>query len=384
MLALLLLAVASAGVAYIIAVYPLILALQRWRRAPAVAKDLDYRPKVSLLMAVRNGEQFIAAKLSTILALNYPRESLEILVISDGSSDRTESLVRECPDRRVDLIPVPHGGKAAALNAGLGRATGEILFFTDVRQPLDRSALTHLVANFADRSVGAVTGELRYLKSSEGNPAGEQADMDLYWRYELWARRRHSAIDSTLNTTGCVYAMRRSLARPLPVDTLVDDAFLPLGAFLNGYRVIFDPQAIAYDLPAPPGAEYARRMRTLAGMWQLITRHRTLLSGANRMRFHFLSHKVARLALPWFILLALISTVALDPSPFRTALLWNEAALFALAALDWIVPRWFPLKRITSPARTFMVMNAAGIMSLQVFFRSPQSLWRPTKVSKAA
>src|SRR5205807_71751 len=113
----------------------------------------------------------------------------------------------------------------------------------------DRQALAHLAANFADPTVGAVTGELRYVMPGSHAMEGEQADLDLYWRYELWARRRHSAMDSTLNTTGCIYALRRGLAHPIPIDTLVDDAVLPLGAFLNGYRVIFDRQAIAYDAP---------------------------------------------------------------------------------------------------------------------------------------
>jgi hypothetical protein len=175
--------------------------------------------------------------------------------------------------------------------------------------------------------------------------------------------------------------MRRSLAEPLPTDTLVDDVVLPLGAFLHGYRVVFDDRAIAYDAPAPPGAEYTRRMRTMAGLWQMIARYPQVLTRAHRMRFHFISHKMARLALPWAILLALGATVALDPSRFRTVLLWNEAALFALAAVDLIVPRWFPLKRLTSPARTFMVMNAAALLSIQVFLRSPQKLWRVSQVA---
>jgi cellulose synthase/poly-beta-1,6-N-acetylglucosamine synthase-like glycosyltransferase len=379
MFAAILLAIASVLVAYIISGYPLLLAVRRGRRAPEVAKDLAHRPRVSVLLAVYNGAEFIERKLASIAALDYPRDRVEILVITDGSTDRTDELVRTNPDPRVTLIRVPRGGKAAALNVGLERATGEILFFTDVRQPLDPQALAHLAANFADPSVGAVTGELRYV-----NPQlGEQADLDLYWRYELWARRKHSAIDSTLNTTGCLYAMRRGLAEPLPIDTLVDDVVLPLGAFLRGYRVVFDDQAIAYDAPAPPGAEYSRRMRTMAGLWQMIARYPQVLTRAHRMRFHFISHKVARLVLPWTIVLALAATVALHSSRFRTVLLWGEGALFALAAVDLIVPRWFPLKRLTSPARTFMVMNAAALLSIQVFFRSPQKLWRPSRVKAA-
>jgi cellulose synthase/poly-beta-1,6-N-acetylglucosamine synthase-like glycosyltransferase len=369
-------AVASATVAYIIAGYPILLATVRMRRAPPVAKDLAHRPNVSLILAVHNGAEFIQRKLASIAALEYPHEMLEVLVVSDGSTDQTDALVQACPDARVRLIRVEAGGKAAALNAGLARAAGEILFFTDVRQPLHPAALMNLAANFADPSVGAVSGELRYVDPQRG----EQADLNLYWRYELWARRQHSSIDSALNLTGCIYAMRRSLASPLPPDTLADDLVLPVGAFLRGYRIVFDGQAVAYDAPAPPGSEYHRRMRTLAGLWQLIVRQPKLFTRTNRMRFHFVSHKVGRLALPWALLVVLAATVALDPSGSRTFLLWSEAALFALALLDFGMPPGFPLRRLTSPARTFLVMNTAALLSVQVFFRSPQNLWRPSRV----
>src|SRR5262249_4432615 len=156
-----------------------------------------------------NGEQFVKKKLESILALDYPADLREILLISDGSTDATDALVESFRDRGVRLLRVPKAGKASALNAGLSQAKGAILFFTDIRQELDPQALKHLVANFADPSVGAVTGELKLL-----NPAkvGEQADMELYWRFELWARNQHSRIDSIFSVTGCIYALRRSLA----------------------------------------------------------------------------------------------------------------------------------------------------------------------------
>ena len=223
----------------------------------------------------------------------------------------------------------PRGGKAAALNAGLAQASGEILFFTDVRQMLDARALSHLAANFADPSVGAVTGELRLLNPAR---AGEQADMELYWRFELWARSHHSRIDSIFSTTGCIYALRRSLASPLPPDTIADDGTFSLRAFFRGYRVIFDPEALAFDYPAAEGGEFRRRLRTLAGLWQLFVRLPQLFSSANRMRFHFLSYKFGRLVLPWAILLILGSTLALTDSRWRNFLLIDELMLVALAA----------------------------------------------------
>jgi cellulose synthase/poly-beta-1,6-N-acetylglucosamine synthase-like glycosyltransferase len=377
--AMLVLLTGAAVIFYTLIGYPVILAIITARtpaKASPPAKDLRHAPTVSLILVVYNGASHIRAKLGTILALDYPRQQLEIIVVSDGSVDETESVVREFASRGVELLVIPHGGKAAGLNHALARASGEILFFTDVRQPLDRMALRHLAANFADQTVGAVTGELQLTRGARG----EQADMDLYWRYELWARGRHSGIDSIFNTTGCIYAMRRQLAAPLPPDTLSDDAMLPLRAFFAGYRVIFDPEAIAIDYPALPGTESRRRFRNLAGLWQVFVRLPQLFTSRNRMRFHFLSHKFSRLILPWAMLLVLGATFALAPSSFRSSMLGAELALLLLASLDRWIPRRFPLKRLSSPARTFLLMNAASLAAPVVFFTPSSRLWVPTRV----
>jgi len=363
---------------YVMAGYPLLLAFATRRAAPPPAKDLQFRTTVSIVLAVHNGADFLRKKLDCLLALNYPRDLTQILVVSDGSTDATDEIARSQIDRGVELIRIDRGGKAAALNAGLRQATGEILFFTDVRQWLDPQSLAQLVANFADPAVGAVTGELRI---QDPGHTGEQADMELYWRYELWTRRRHSQIDSIFSVTGCIYAMRRSLAEPLRPDTLTDDATFSLQAFFRGYRVVFDPTAVATDFPTAEGGEFRRRLRTLAGMWQVYLRQPRLFSSANRMRFHFLSHKFARLVLPWAVLLIWAATLALPKSGFRSFLLIDELALLVLALVDAIVPKWLPLKRISSPARTFLAMNAAALIAPVVLLGSPQKVWRPTKVT---
>lgn len=355
--------------------YPLFLALAP-RKTKSSNKDLRHRPTVSILMVVYNGAAYVRAKLETILALDYPADRREIIVVSDGSSDATDAIVREYADRGVKLLVAPHGGKAAGLNLGLASASGEILFFTDVRQPLDPMALRHLAANFADPAVGAVTGKLRLLRGDRG----EQVDMDLYWRYELWARERQSNIDSIFNTTGCIYAMRRALTGPVPPNTLSDDAILPLRAFFAGYRVIFDPEAIAIDYPAVAGTEFKRRFRNLAGLWQVFVQVPQLFTSRNRMRSHFLSHKFSRLLLPWAMLAGAGATLALPASAWRSTLLALGAALPLLALLDGLLPTRFPLKQLTSPARTFLGMNVASLVAPVVFFVPPARLWVPTRV----
>lgn len=366
----------AALILHIVAGYPLLLARSKGAVRPPVRKDPAFETTVSAIVAVHNGEAMIRGKLESLLALDYPRELLHIVVVSDGSTEGTEGIVREFADRGVALLTAPRGGKAAALNRGLAAAAGEIVFFTDVRQPLEPRCLRHLVANFADSTVGAVTGELRLLRGD----TGEQADMDLYWRYEIWARRRHSEIDSLFTATGCIYAMRRALTEPLPPDTLTDDAVLPLRAFFRGYRVIFDPAAIAFDYPAIAGTEFRRRFRTLAGLWQVHARLPELFTSRNRMRFHFLSHKFSRLLLPWLILVFFGAAAALPHSLFRTSVLAAGAAWPLLALLDGFVPRAFPLRRLTSPARTVLVMNAAALAAIAVFFLPATRLWTQTRV----
>jgi cellulose synthase/poly-beta-1,6-N-acetylglucosamine synthase-like glycosyltransferase len=369
--------IASVAVAlYILFGYPLLLAMVPFKAGPAVRKDLSHQATVSVIMAVFNGAAHIRAKLETILALDYPKQLLQIFVVSDGSTDETESIVREYSDRGVQLLIAPRGGKAAALNLAFEQASGELLFFTDVRQSLDPMALRHLVANFADPTVGAVTGEMRLRKGE----AGEQANMDLYWRYELWARERQTRIDSIFTATGCIYAMRRKLAAPLRRDTLSDDAALPLMAFFAGYRVIFDPEAIATDDPAVAGTEFRRRFRNLAGLWQTFARFPQLFSSANRMRFHFLSHKFGRLVLPWAILFTVVATLLLPQSSMRWSLIAAEGIFLLLALTDGFFPKRFPLKRLSSPARTFLEMNVASMAGLAVFFMEPTRLWLPTRV----
>jgi cellulose synthase/poly-beta-1,6-N-acetylglucosamine synthase-like glycosyltransferase len=330
-------------------------------------------------MAVYNGAEFLRKKLESILNLDYPKHLMRILVVSDGSTDATEAIAAEYSQRGVELLAIPHAGKAACLNRAFEKADGDVLFLTDVRQLLDPQALSCLVANFADPEVGAATGEMRLLPGS----SGEHRDMDLYWRYELWTRRRHSEIDSLFTTTGCIYALRRELAVALPPDTLSDDAYLSLIAFSRGYRVIFDPQAIAFDYPAVAGTEFRRRWRNLAGLWQIHMRMPWLFTSANRMRIHFLSHKFARLVLPWAMLVILAFTAALPNVQWRSFLLTDEAILAALALLDRWIPSSLVLKRLSSPARTFLLMNAAAMAALAVLFIPAQKLWKPTRAAAA-
>jgi len=361
---------ASGFTLYIVFGYPALLAILARRDHP-VRKRFEPRT-VTALLTVYNGEKWIRDKLRSILALEYPRELLQLLVISDGSTDATDAIVREHAPQGVELLRVAHGGKAAALNAGLKAARGDILFFTDVRQPLDPGALASLVACLGDPAVGAACGHVFFL----GSPEEQRAHMGLYWRYEKWIRVRHTRIDSIQAGTGCLYAMRRELAVPIPPDTLLDDSYLPLCAFFRGYRFVFDTGAVAYEYPTSLDAEFRRKVRTLAGIYQLIGIFPALL-GRNRMWIHFVSHKLGRLLLPFALLLMAVASFGL-PGGWAPAAVGAQAAFYLLAAVDAWIPASWPLKRISSLARTFVVLMAASLGAVAIFFVPPRKLWAKT------
>ena len=193
----------------------------------------------SLVMAVRNGEAFLERKLNAIFALNYPRELMEVIVVSDGSTDGTDEIGSRFESQGVRFLRVPHGGKPAALNAAVPLTSGEIIIMTDVRQTFDADSLRNLIANFGDPTIGAVSGELHIVSEQ----IQEESLTDLYWRYELWMRKQMMRIDSSFGCTGAFYGLRRSLWTPFPPNLLLDDAYLPLTAFFKGFRVVYESDA---------------------------------------------------------------------------------------------------------------------------------------------
>jgi biofilm PGA synthesis N-glycosyltransferase PgaC len=364
--------------AYTLFVYPLLLGLMaRWRARPV--RKAAWPATVSVILPVHNGERWMAAKLESILALHYPAELVEILVVSDGSTDSTEKIVRRFTDRaKIEFLAVPKRGKAAALNTALERGTGEILFFTDVRQELHRDSLANLIACFADPQVGVASGEL-VIRDGTGH---EEESVGLYWKYEKWIRRQLSRLDSMPGATGCIYAMRRELASPLPEGTLNDDMYLPLGAFFEGFRVIMDESALAFDYPTPLAAEFRRKVRTLAGVYQIVGSYPALLGPGNRMWIHFVSHKLARLLMPWALIVAAVASFGL-PAPWRFWAIGVQAFAYTLALADAWLPPNFPLRRLTSPLRTFAVLMAASLCALAILFVPARVLWKETRVSGA-
>ncbi len=365
--------VAVAFTAYILFLWPLLLRVLAAARKRSIALSENFRPSVTAIIAVHNGEQFLAAKLRTILDNGYPREKIQIIVASDGSTDRTATIAREFADQNVNLLELPRGGKCAALTAAFPHATGEILILTDVRQTLNPGSIQALIRNFADPQIGTASCHL-YIHDGTTNA---EANLGLYRRFDDWIRNSLSAIDSMFGAAGAFYAIRRSLAEPIPSDILLDDMYLPLTAFRKGYRCIVEPKAIAWDIPATLEVEKGRKRRTMAGNYQLWLRCPWLLTPANRMWLHFLSYKVGRLVLPELLAIILLTSFFI-PEPFRIIALTLQAGFYALALLDPALPKSFPGKKLSSFAKTFLTMMVAAVQGLKVLFVPAQSLWKVT------
>jgi poly-beta-1,6-N-acetyl-D-glucosamine synthase len=359
---------------YIAIGYPLFLGLIARNSARPVLKKKQLSP-VSVVIAVHNGEQFIASKLKSIYQLNYPPELLEVIVVSDGSTDRTVPIAQEFVSQGLHLIEISRGGKCAALNKGISLARNEILLLTDVRQVIAPDSLQFLVDCFADPSVGVVSGELK-IRAGKNS---EEVSTGLYWRYESWIRNQLSSIDSMFGATGPFYAMRRELVVPLPEDILLDDMYLPLAAFFKGFRLIQEPRAEAFDYPTSRRVEFKRKVRTLAGNYQILAAYPALLGPRNRMWFHFMSYKFARLVLPWVFVLLLLTSCFL-PAPWNRLALSSQAFFYLLAIADPWVSEGLALKRLSSMARTVVAMLLATLCGLSILFVAPKNLWKETKI----
>jgi len=314
----------------------LIWCMGRLRPRPVHAAKI--RPSVSVVIVAHNEASRIRAKIENLMAVDYPAELLEIIVASDGSTDETVGSLQDFPMVRT-MAYSRRRGKAAVLDDVIPTATGDIVVLADARQRFHSGAISALVEGFADVTVGAVSGELVLLNEGECDAAVEGTAM--YWHFEKVIRASESRVDSTIGATGAIYAIRRELFEPIPADTVLDDVLIPLRIARRGYRILFAANALAYDWRvATAQQEHIRKVRTIAGTFQLFAKERWLLSPSrNPLWLQTLSHKALRLALPIFYLMAFVSNALLVNVSFYR---WTMGAqlLFGFAAfLGWVSPR---------------------------------------------
>ncbi len=367
----------AAIVVYVYLGYPCLIAL--WARAverrPRRAPFAEGRwPAISIVIAARNEAARLPARVRNLLDQAYPGPC-EIIVVSDGSTDYPASALAAF-DGLVRLIELPPGGKPTALNAGVAASTGEIIVFADARQRFAPGALAALISNFSDPAVGGATGELVLdceRQCVADSPVGES--MGLYWTYEKWLRRNESRVWSTLGATGAIYALRRSSWTPLPAGTLLDDVLEPMRAVLNGSRVVFDDQAIAYDRASEDVAtESRRKTRTLAGNYQILVQEpRLLIPIANPVWLQYVSHKIGRLVVPWALIALFLATLAIAPAhPLAAVVLAGQGIFYGLAIGGAL---FHARERIARIAYAFVRLNFSAVAGLAAL-RHRHDVWR--------
>ena len=376
--------VSLAVIAYTYLGYPLLIAVlarlrpKGWKREKW--QSSDERP-ISVIMAVHNGAKLLPAKLDHLLALD-PHLIREVIVISDGSTDATatitEQRARSKPDGRLHPIVLDRQvGKASALNYGIAAAQGDVLLFVDIRPRIQKGALDALLANFADPKVGCVAGEL--LLSTDGHDATASAVSGLYWRYEQWIRNCEAAFDSPTGVYGGFYAIRRALATRNPDGLILDDMFQPLSVIRQGYRSVLDRSAHVVDVwPKTHTGEFNRKLRTLAGNFQLLTVAPWLLSPKNRVLLQLVSHKLLRLVVPYLFVLLLVSSGFLGAVEHSVGfalfgLLQTAFWFVAALALRFRIP---VVESVAAPASALLVLNAAAVAGLWAFLFTRGPLWK--------
>ncbi len=344
----------------------------RWRVRPVQRRP--FTPFVSIVLVVRNEEKLLEEKLHNLRALNYPAERREIIVVSDGSTDGTVAVLAKWanPAGVAGLNNVECRGKAAGLNDALATARGEIVFFTDVRQKLEPDSLQLLLENFADSEVGCVSGELML-----GDPGSGEANkgIGLYWKIEKQVREMESASGSVIGATGAIYAARRELISAIPQGTILDDVYIPMQIVRQDKRVIFDSRARAWDAPnLGTGREFARKVRTLGGNYQLLQLLPWLLGRSNPVRFEFISHKLLRLLVPFALVAALVTSALLPGTLYRTATAL-QLAFYGLSLLSLAQLKVGVLARPADVAFTIVVLNSAAAVAFFNFIFGRTASW---------
>jgi cellulose synthase/poly-beta-1,6-N-acetylglucosamine synthase-like glycosyltransferase len=373
---------AAALIIYTYILFPAVVFL-RGRLLHRPYQTAEIEPSVSMIIAAHNEARGISTKLDNILSLDYPRSQLEVLIASDGSNDGTDAIVRSYADQGVRLLSLPRQGKAPALNAAVAVATGDILVFSDANSMYAPDAIRALVRPFADSEVGGVAGNQIYLPKSATAGASDEGERS-YWAFDRKLKQSQSTAGNAISATGAIYAIRRALFQGVPTG-VTDDFATSTSVIVQGYRLVFAPDAIAYEPAAEKsGVEFGRKTRVITRGLRGVLVRRELL---NPFRYGFyalqlFSHKVLRRLVVFPLLLLLLV------SP----LLWSRGLLYKLATvgqalfygcglIGWLFggKRIGRLKIFSIPFFFCMVNTASLIAALNVLRGRRIDLWEPQR-----
>ncbi len=356
--------------------YPFLISLFA-RLKPRLVKNSYTTPLVSIILSVWNEEDVIEQKLKNLFALDYPLDKIEILLGSDGSSDRTNEIIRKFPDPRLKFFEfVPRGGKMRVLNELVTKSQNEILIFTDARQIFATNAIKELVSYFADPQVGCVSGELKFLPPQRGATA---QGINLYWEYEKWIRKMESQVHSMLGATGAIYAIRRDLFPRIPENVVLDDMFIPLKIIEKGFRALFVEAAEAYDEVAKGASEeHRRKARTLYGNYQIFGILPQMLNPfKSPIALQLFSHKLLRVLAPFFMIALFLINWALGEESiyrffFTLQILFYATALIGALARNQKYGIFKLVSKLCYVPYVFCLLNFSALVGLFRYLTAKQ------------
>ena len=383
MIALILFWVAVFLIVYTYIGFPLVIVLRGliWGR-PFKHQELTDPPFVSIVISAYNEAKSIAAKLDNILSMDYPRDFLQVVIASDGSTDGTDAIVEQYKEHGVKLLSLPRVGKAAALNAAVSASSGEILVFSDANSMYKTDAIQELVRPFSDSKVGGVAGNQIYRREVSGGSSGDGERA--YWNFDRMLKQFQSKSGNTLAATGAIYAIRRALFRPIP-DGVSDDLVTSTRVIVQGYRLVFAPDAIAYEpVAATSHVEFGRKVRVIIRSWKAFIFMRELL---NPFRYKFyaiqlFSHKIMR----YLVVFPLLLLFMVSPFLWKTGLIYEMATIgqvvFYTCALFGLLLNGtrFARKKIFTIPFYFCMVNAASLVAIIKVLRGQQiKHWEPQR-----
>jgi cellulose synthase/poly-beta-1,6-N-acetylglucosamine synthase-like glycosyltransferase len=356
--------IAAIALFYIYFGYPTLLGVLsvfccRLRREPG------WCPRVSILIAAYNEQADIGRKIQETLQLDYPSDRMEILVLSDASTDGTDEIVKSFSDSRVRLLRMEkRRGKTHAQNEGVKACTGEIVVFSDATTIYHSQALRYLACNYQGPEVGAVSGRYRYFDREGGSPTG--FGTITFWNYENLIKKLQSRIRTITGCCGCIYSVRKDAYTALPAN-IISDLVQPLCVIQKGYRVVFEDRALAYEETTKSSAEeFSMRVRVVTRAMRGILSVPDLLKPWKHgwIAFQLMSHKVLRWLVPLFLVALLLSNAVLAADAGMFRMLFGLQVLFYVVAL---IAAWLPATRWWKPLTVplyFCTLNAAALVGL--------------------
>jgi cellulose synthase/poly-beta-1,6-N-acetylglucosamine synthase-like glycosyltransferase len=344
----------------------------------SVNKDDDFVPSISIIITAYNEETRIADKLNNTLEQDYPRDKMEIIVVSDGSTDRTDEIVKNYADKGVKLLRIPERrGKHHGQGQGVKSASNELLILTDATTFLYQDAVRKMVRNFADQEIGCISG-MDYMKEKGSEGAGE----GLYVQYEMILRKLETKVGSLVGVSGCFFGIRKEICNGW-IDNMSSDFYLPIFTRMQGYRTILEEEAQCYyEVLLDPKKEFKRKVRTVVHGLEVLFSHKRIL---NPFRFgmyalQMFSHKLSRWLVPLYLILAFTANLLLIYSGNFYLVLFVLQALFYLMALLASLSKRIQQVSLLKVPLFFVLVNYAILVAFYDYFSKKEYvLWEPTK-----